>query len=390
MNKVYKVIWCKATQTYQAVSEVAKGQGKSSTKSILPTRQISRSPSLCKTPLAIALSTVLTLGFSSHAFATDEVINDVSTINWKTNAKGWTAFDPATECKGNLKKQTLSEADKRILIDKCAKVEGDRVRAFGDITMGVGAKPNTNTDTHGKGSILIGTKAENKGTENVVVGSFAKTIGTNSIALGDKATTGDSSISPNDRKNNQQIAIGSVSLAKGDQSIALGANTKALGHSSISIGGDDLDAVAHTRKNPNVNDIPFGGSFAPGFFNNSDVAKKYEKLTGQWLVGETGENKDKNVDLSNRYPTTQSKGQASVAIGVQSVAKGDISTAVGTHSYADGFGSVAFGVGAVATSENSVALGAGSQTDITNSYSEITLISSFPPLILTDFLLITE
>ncbi len=76
----------------------------------------------------------------------------------------------------------------------------------------------------------------------------------------------------------QIVAIGSTAVAKGDQSTAIGNNVFTTGNSSIAIGGDDLDSVAFKGT---AAEAWGAGAKSHEYFNNSDVAIKYHKKTGQ-------------------------------------------------------------------------------------------------------------
>ena len=184
--------------------------------------------------------------------------------------------------------------------------------------------------------------------------SAACTAGTTSFNCGSGSSAGTSGVAIGQNATasaNQAIAIGGVdggqfTTASGDQSIALGANVVSSGSSSIAIGGDDLNQASRTNVDEN------GIVTSTGTDNNSgNVNTAFKKYSGRDLVG------------SPQYPNTAASGQASVAIGVQSVSSGALSTAFGTQTKASGIASAAFGVSANASKEGSVAIGAGSQTD---------------------------
>lgn len=61
MNRTYKVIWNKARRCYVVVSELAKGQYKSSCKSEHITESVYRGD-LSKTAIAAVVASLLTVG----------------------------------------------------------------------------------------------------------------------------------------------------------------------------------------------------------------------------------------------------------------------------------------------------------------------------------------
>ncbi|WP_338809353.1 YadA-like family protein [Neisseria leonii] len=150
----------------------------------------------------------------------------------------------------------------------------------------------------------------------------------NSIAIGSGASTRPEPYSTGAvgaGGYNQAVAIGRFARASGDQSVALGADVKAGGNSSIAIGGDDLDRVAET-----------------------ETASNYNKLTGDTII-------------RGNYRGTNASGDASLAVGTQSVSSGHLSTAFGTRTTASGLASTALGMSASASGDVSVALGTASQ-----------------------------
>lgn len=110
------------------------------------------------------------------------------------------------------------------------------------------------------------------------------------------------------------------------QALAVGADTLAEGTSSIAIGGDDLDHL------------------------KSASSATYTALTGD------------TITVGN-YKVTYAKGDAAIAVGVQTEATGDLSMALGTKAETSSVAAVALGTGAKGQAEGAVALGAGSVAD---------------------------
>ncbi|HSP84168.1 MAG TPA: ESPR-type extended signal peptide-containing protein, partial [Psychrobacter sp.] len=173
------------------------------------------------------------------------------------------------------------------------------------------------------------------GSTTVECGTNATASMDHGIAIGKNATA----------SGGQGIAIGGGSngeytTASGQQSIAIGANVVSSGDASIAIGGDDLDDASE--------------------YSINEIFKGY---TGSNII----------EDEYNRYDGhTESKGAASVAIGVKARSEGNLSTTVGVRSSSSGAASSAFGMGASASRDGSVALGAGSTT-LTDATKETTM-----------------
>ncbi|MEG9545686.1 ESPR-type extended signal peptide-containing protein, partial [Mannheimia sp. HC-2023] len=304
MNKIYKVLWNYATQTWVVTSEIGKAHKK--TKS-----QVDK----VKSPSLIALAAVGGVLLGSQAMAATAI-----------------SFTPAPFNRGTVT-FTHNSND--------------------------GEAKNTYAVASRTGSIAIGDANSTANTGNITCATMASSI---AIGMGAKAVatkpTGDESGKALENYS-QAVAIGRLAQATGDQSVALGADTKAQGHSSIAIGGDDLDAVAGVTYGGGG--TAWSGTPYTGV-NTSRIATQYKQLTGEDLVNLTSSDVGRNPteDSRNRQYTGTSSGQAAIAIGVSAVAK-DLSTSFGTRTYAANI-ATALGVGANASKVNSVALGAGSTT----------------------------
>ncbi len=271
MNRVFKVIFCKATQTFVAVSEFAKSQGKSSCKRAVV-------PSFRLTKLSIVVMSVL---FAGQMIAADQH-NDGVGVTGNITASGDITADKSITAGGNIKGKNI----------------------------------DSNYVNGTSSQIVIIGNARDKG----------------------------------------------IADQLGHQSISVGNETQAFGASAIAIGGDDINAIARKNYSSSMWNDYCGPSLTKEClerWNSSEIAKKYKKNTGQWLVNPT--------DNASLYERTTGKGAGSIAIGVQSYSGGDLAAAVGTGAKASGFSATAFGIGAKATLDNSVALGAGSVTSLANA-----------------------
>ena len=303
MNKVFKIIWNKTTQSFVVTSELAKGAVKASSNSEQPVTSETRLSSLFKlSAFALSLSAVM---MPAQA---NVIVGDGS--NAPTNVH------PFSIAVGN-----------------------SATSASGGSTTAIGYGVNGRYDN----SVLIGD-----GT-----GNYGGTTGSRNILIGQNAQVGDSTSVV---RVNQSVAIGAGiradkagiyggsitegAWARGDQSIAIGGNVIAYGNSSVAIGGDDTNgAAAANTKYTNAKNQEVTGR----------VDSAFKSLTG-------GE-----LNQPSMYQNTKA-GEIGVAIGSKSVA-GDLSVALGTVAHADNTNSVALGTGANASFANSVAIGGGSKTD---------------------------
>ena len=303
MNKVFKIIWNKTTQSFVVTSELAKGAVKASSNSEQRVTSETRLSSLFKlSAFALSLSAVM---MPAQAKV---IVGDGS--NAPTNVH------PFSIAVGN-----------------------SATSASGGSTTAIGYGVNGRYDN----SVLIGD-----GT-----GNYGGTAGSRNILIGQNAQVGDSTSVV---RVNQSIAIGAGiradkaatfggnsitegAWARGDQSIAIGGNVISYGNASVAIGGDDTDKAAATQ----TTYINTNGQDKTG-----TVQQAFKDLTGG--------------DLQTPRWMNTIAGEAAVSLGTKTKS-GDLSLALGSLAAAEKTNAVAVGTGANATFANSVAIGGGSATD---------------------------
>ena len=303
MNKVFKIIWNKTTQSFVVTSELAKGAVKASSNSEQRVTSETRLSSLFKLSVfALSLSAVM---MPAQA---NVIVGDGS--NAPTNVH------PFSIAVGN-----------------------SATSASGGSTTAIGYGVNGRYDN----SVLIGD-----GT-----GNYGGTTGSRNILIGQNAQVGDSTSVV---RVNQSIAIGAGiradkaakyggnsitegAWARGDQSIAIGGNVISYGNASVAIGGDDTDSAAATQ----TTYINTNGQDKTG-----TVQQAFKDLTGG--------------DLQTPRWMNTIAGEAAVSLGTKTKS-GDLSLALGSLAAAQKTNAVAVGTGANATFANSVAIGGGSATD---------------------------
>lgn len=302
MNKVFKIIWNKTTQSFVVTSELAKGAVKASSNSEQRVTSETRLSSLFKlSAFALSLSAVM---MPAQA---NVIVGDGS--NAPTNVH------PFSIAVGN-----------------------SATSASGGSTTAIGYGVNGRYDN----SVLIGD-----GT-----GNYGGTAGSRNILIGQNAQVGDSTsvvrvnqsiaIGAGIRADKAEIYGGSITegaWARGDQSIAIGGNVVSYGNASVAIGGDDTDKAAATQ----TTYINTNGQDKTG-----TVQQAFKDLTGGDLQ-------------SPRWMNTIA-GEAAVSLGTKTKS-GDLSLALGSLAAAQKTNAVAVGTGANASFANSVAIGGGSATD---------------------------
>ena len=302
MNKVFKIIWNKTTQSFVVTSELAKGAVKASSNSEQRVTSETRLSSLFKlSAFALSLSAVM---MPAQA---QVIVGDGS--NAPTNVH------PFSIAVGN-----------------------SATSASGGSTTAIGYGVNGRYDN----SVLIGD-----GT-----GNYGGTAGSRNILIGQNAQVGDSTsvvrvnqsiaIGAGIRADKAEIYGGSITegaWARGDQSIAIGGNVISYGNASVAIGGDDTDSAAATQ----TTYINTNGQDKTG-----TVQQAFRDLTGG--------------ELQNPRWMNTIAGEAAVSLGTKT-RSGDLSLALGSLATAQKTNAVAVGTGANASFANSVAIGGGSATD---------------------------
>ncbi len=207
MNKIFRVIYSQATQSWVAVSELTKAHKKQSSSSAKKSASGS-SANLIKSS-AIALS----LLSGSAAYAAETVANGLIQIN-STGTAAATGSDSIAIGK-----------DSKAAGNKDSLAIGHSAQATGnDGALAIGR----NSTADGKNSsIALGSDSKASGESNIALGYLAKADKNFAVAIGRGASA---------QQFNNAVAIGANSQANGATSLALGMGSKATGHDSYAIG----------------------------------------------------------------------------------------------------------------------------------------------------------
>ncbi|WP_456090469.1 ESPR-type extended signal peptide-containing protein, partial [Neisseria sp.] len=219
MNKVFRVIWSQATQSWVAVSELTKAHKKQSSSSAKKSASGSSANLIKSSAIALAL-------LSGHSAYAADAASGLIQINSTGTAT-----------------------------------------ASGSESIAVGKDSKATSDT----AVAIGKDAEASGKQSVALGNKAKATGENSYAIG----WGSNASHP------RSISIGYNSAARHNNSLALGYNTIASGPSSVALGagsnalGDDSYAIGYGSKTNT------GANFAMAFGNSSKANKANDIAFGK-------------------------------------------------------------------------------------------------------------
>ena len=232
MNKVFKVIWNHATQTWTAVSELGHAKGKTKSKKIVKL-----------TALAGAV-----LGVVGTAQAA--VDTSLSTITIKSDAPGNVAGTNQGDSNINIgtgantyRLENGKVSNNAIAIGTNATGTGDKAVAIGKgasatkengVAVGFGAT-NESID-----SVAIGTRATSSKDMDVAIGKEAKATGGESLAFGSQSkASGQATVAVGKESNasgSSAISAGYQSAASGDNAVAVGKNTTAGNTNAIAVG----------------------------------------------------------------------------------------------------------------------------------------------------------
>ena len=242
MNKIFRVIYSQATQSWVAVSELTKAHKKQSSSSAKKSASGS-SANLIKSS-AIALS----LLSGSAAYAAETAASGLIQIN-------------------STKGTTTATGSDSIAIGKDSKAAGNK----DSLAIGHSAQATGND-----GALAIGGDSKASGKSNIALGYQAQADKDFAVAIGKGASA---------QKFNNAVAIGANAQANGATSLALGMGSKATGHDSYAIGyGSDsigMTSIAFGRQSKASKDYDIVlGSEA----NTRNVGKGYSIAIGVGAV----------------------------------------------------------------------------------------------------------
>ncbi|WP_080566935.1 YadA-like family protein [Neisseria lactamica] len=278
MNKVFRVIWSQATQSWVAVSELTKAHKKQSSSNAQKSA-VKFSGNFIKSA-AIALT--LLSGHSAYAAdAAGGLIQINSTGGLATaNSGDSIAIGKDSQATGNNNSLAIGHSAQATGNDGALAI-GRNSKAGGNNGIAVGREAETTSND----AMALGFKAKAENTNAVAIGNGSKASGNASVALGNNSNatkeysyaigSGSNASAP------RSISIGYNSAARHNNSLALGYNTIASGPSSVALGagsnalGDDSYAIGYGSKTNT------GANFAMAFGNSSKANKANDIAFGK-------------------------------------------------------------------------------------------------------------
>ncbi|USZ14588.1 YadA-like family protein [Moraxella sp. FZFQ2102] len=378
MNKVYKVIWNHATQTWVAVSEIAQAKGKTSSKT---DKRAKLSKAAAVVSLAVAGSALI--GGQAQAAVVDYTLQPGKIENrWDYKpvalGVGSEALGNSSVAIGNsAKTRKLSElADSRAASENRLIVTDWRSLALkNDQGQPIDSDQTTSSvfggraATYGQQATAIGESAEAvifstatgqnakaMGFASVATGQDSQALDRWSVAVGVRANArGEYSSSLGGLANATKwgsTALGTYTVANGDEGTAVGYHADVTGRDGTASGAQSLAAEKATATGAQAK-AEGNRATASGFQANASGANAVAAGVNSSASGESAVAVGRN--------TTATKAGAT-AVGNEADATGDFATAVGHESNASGNNALALGRGTIADQANSVALGSNSKT----------------------------
>ncbi|OOF61161.1 ESPR-type extended signal peptide-containing protein, partial [Rodentibacter pneumotropicus] len=358
MNKIFKVIFNHTTQTWMAVSELAKGHCKSSSNSTVEVSDKSevKGKSFAGIKTIAITSAMMMAAIVPNAFAVK------ADSGGKTGSVKWVTGEGTAIAGGDANGDTNAIAIGRNN-DKGGEAEA-RAWAPGAIAIGTAAKVgNSGKDENARGGIALGYNATTLGKRGISIGANSQTKQESATVLGSWSSAdgiGASAFSANTTANGEgatavgfksnatnagTTAVGTSSLANGETATAVGGNSNATGKGAVALGANTTTSGE--------------GSTAIGFLSKSTAAGG--TAIGMNTTVGTGVAIGRNASASNGRSD-----KASVAIGVDAMANGELGTAIGRGAISESGETVALGSGAHAGGayhNHGVALGAKSKAN---------------------------
>ncbi|WP_109077791.1 YadA-like family protein [Aggregatibacter kilianii] len=362
MNKIFKVIWCKSSQTWVAVSELCK---------IKPVSSVAQNNK--KSPLipffslkaVSALFPLLLVPYAANAYvAIGSTDNNGYAISTGAGAASYSSdlgtppynyMNPGSKSYENKDQPNTGTSTLYYNGYASGVAIGNQTYVYDANYASNGIAVGDFSRATGGLAMALGTfsRAEKNGT--VAIGTASRAAGVNSLAMmRQSAATGD-----------YATAIGSVAWAAGQSSFALGASATAKGNQSIAIGSleqkksADGSGVPITKysglDNTQTNgDRSMALGTAAKTNGDDSFAIGYKAHTGEFNIEH-----DSYLNENIMSPNQSKKANKAIAVGTSSLAQKESSIAFGYEANASGVNAISIGANAKAAQDNVVAIGQG-------------------------------
>ncbi|WP_419852685.1 ESPR-type extended signal peptide-containing protein, partial [Actinobacillus pleuropneumoniae] len=302
MNKIFKVIWSHATQTFVVVSELTRSKSKA--KASVSDVKKNGVSSLITSGFKLSAISSLLISAMPSVYAAVAIsstgLNAVNTSNVQATGNGIAIGSHAgyQERDGYTSNDT-DEAKRNAY--KLQSIDGTGTASNNTVSLG------TNAYAGGEDSVAIGTRSQ-----------AVHNVQTTNMAYNSRGSY-----------NAGAVAIGFQSIARGDQTVALGSRAAAYNRQATAIGNDSYAM--------GVGSVVIGGD---------DSGYAYESINGK--NKQTWANNVGNLGYTNLATGFNPSNELNKADYRPSAASGNGATVVGVHSQALSKGSTALGVAATA------------------------------------------
>ena len=324
MNKIFKIIWNKTTQSFVVTSELAKGAVKASSNSEQRVTNKTRLSSLFKLSaftlsLMAAMAPVQAKVFLGDVIESNVNASSIGIGDMNTNANSVNSIAIGVNA-------STTHADS-IAMGLNATAAENKIVSIGPDA--------TSTARYG---LSLGYKASSNGTASIAIGNSTNASHDNAIAIGDAASTSSwGTIAIGNKANassSETVAIGRNALSAGATSVTMGVNSKALGYSDVAIGGLSNASGGYSVAMGHRANAEGGSSVGIGYLANANAS--YAVALGL---------------------SANATGMRAAALGANTTASGARAIALGENSIADGVNAIAMGVSSNASNTDSMALG---------------------------------
>ena len=393
MNKVFKVIWNHATQTWTAVSELGHAKGKTKSKKIVKLTALAGAVigSLAVSQTATAASDLTTndaVNISPNNVPNPTAGRQAVAVGAKASALKQDSIAIGTNATANwtntisIGKDTVSTKDHAVAIGTSANASGVQAvtvgsyaRADADSSISLGQNA-TVSGTGSTAAVALGYLANASAANTVAAGKSATATVDNAVALGVSSSATNRNAAAlgaySKAAGERATAVGAASNAEGAASFAGGTSAKAIGDNSIAIGGatdmDDNEVLGKKQTGANAAKANGKKSIAIGF-----NATTSEMASDAVVMGTFANADATSAVVIGQGALANGDGDASVAIGRLSKAKDIVTVAIGDKADAHANSAIALGANAsasgisiggnsVSSMEDSMALGHGSES----------------------------
>ena len=380
MNKVFKVIWNHATQTWTAVSELGHAKGKTKSKKIVKLTALAGAVlSVVGTAQAAVEVRSSSITIKSDNPAADHTTKGINNINIGTGANTYRndGNNVVSHDAIAIGSSATGTGDKSVAIGKDASATKEN-----GVAVGFGAT-NESVD-----SVAIGTRAKSSKDMDVAIGKEAQATGGESLAFGSQSkASGQATVAVGKESNasgSSAVAAGYQSAAAGNNAVAVGKNTTAGAENAIAVGlratATGTRAIATGAGSSATGAQSLAAGFMANAIANNTIAqgntatahKESDIAIGTSSVANGSQQSQGSCESNKQNAPSAPTGSATsgdcpkgpaIAIGKMSNATGYATVAVGLEAKATNDYATALGSGSTASIANSVALGSGSVTD---------------------------